>query len=131
MQYLKHYWIHAHSGTYCCEDNPVEKRHPEAEFPGLDVKIWMHDENGIDVCLSAVPDGVSIVDVVDDHSGKKVVQKLTEAEFNSVWTPLQESGVARQEAMEAEMNGDTDTAATKNALADTKFSEAATALHAL
>ena len=84
MKYLKHYWICVHTGNYMCANNPVEKRHPEAEFPGLDVRIWMHDENGIDVCLSRVPDGVSIVDVVDDHNGKKVVQKLTETEFNSV-----------------------------------------------
>ena len=128
MQYLKHYWIHAHSGTYCCEDNPVEKRHPEAEFPGLDVKIWMHDENGIDVCLSAVPDGVSIVDVVDDHSGKKVVQKLTEAEFNSVQTPLTESQTLRQEAQQ---ETDEVLKAEKEAAADAKFEEARQALFAL
>ena len=128
MQYLKHYWIHAHSGTYCCEDNPVEKRHPEAEFPGLDVKIWMHDENGIDVCLSAVPDGVTITDVVDDHSGKKVVQKLTEAEFNSVQTPLTESQTLRQEAQQ---ETDETIKAEKEAAADAKFVEATAALHAL
>ena len=128
MQYLKHYWIHAHSGTYCCEDNPVEKRHPEAEFPGLDVKIWMNDENGIDVCLSQVPDGVTITDVVDEHSGKKVVQKLTEEEFNSVQTPLLESQTLRQEAQQ-----ETDEAvkAEKEAAADAKFQEAQQALQAL
>ena len=43
MQYIKHYWINVNTGTYSCGDNPVEKRHPEAEFPGLDVKIWMKD----------------------------------------------------------------------------------------
>jgi hypothetical protein len=128
MQYLKHYWIHAHSGTYCCEDNPVEKRHPEAEFPGLDVKIWMNDENGIDVCLSQVPDGVTITDVVDEHSGKKVVQKLTEEEFNSVQTPLLESQTLRQEAQQ-----ETDEAvkAEKEAAADAKLQEAQQALQAL
>ena len=128
MQYLKHYWIHAHSGTYCCEDNPVEKRHPEAEFPGLDVKIWMNDENGIDVCLSQVPDGVTITDVVDEHSGKKVVQKLTEEEFNSVQTPLLESQTLRQEAQQ-----ETDEAvkAEKEAAADAKLQEAQQALLAL
>ena len=128
MQYLKHYWIHAHSGTYCCEDNPVEKRHPEAEFPGLDVKIWMHDENGIDVCLSRVPDGVTITDVIDDHSGKKVVQELTEAEFNSVQTPLTESQTLRQEAQQ---ETDEVLKAEKEAAADAKFEEARQALFAL
>ena len=128
MQYLKHYWIHAHSGTYCCEDNPVEKRHPEAEFPGLDVRIWMHDENGIDVCLSAVPDGVTITDVVDDHSSKKVVQKLTEAEFNSVQTPLTESQTLHHEAQQ---ETDETIKAEKEAAADAKFEEARQALFAL
>jgi len=128
MQYLKHYWIHAHSGTYCCEDNPVEKRHPEAEFPGLDVRIWMHDENGIDVCLSRVPDGVTITDVVDEYNGKKVVQKLTEAEFNSVQTPLTESQTLRQEAQQ---ETDEVLKAEKEAAADAKFEEARQALFAL
>jgi len=128
MQYLKHYWIHAHSGTYCCEDNPVEKRHPEAEFPGLDVRIWMYDENGIDVCLSAVPDGVTITDVVDDHSSKKVVQKLTEAEFNSVQTPLTESQTLRQQAQQ---ETDEVLKADLEAQADAKFEEARQALFAL
>ena len=128
MQYLKHYWIHAHSGTYCCEDNPVEKRHPEKEFPGLDVRIWMHDENGIDVCLSRVPDGVTITDVVDDHNGKKVVQKLTEVEFNSVQTPLDESATLRQEAQQ---ETDETIKAEKEAAADAKFEEARQALFAL
>ena len=128
MQYLKHYWIHAHSGTYCCEDNPVEKRHPEAEFPGLDVRIWMHDENVIDVCLSKVPDGVPIVDVVDDHNGKKVVQKLTEAEFNSVQTPLNESQELRSQAQQ---ETDETVKADLEAQADAKFAEAQQALFAL
>ena len=128
MQYLKHYWIHAHSGTYCCEDNPVEKRHPEAEFPGLGVKIWMHDENGIDVCLSTVPDGVSIVDVIDEHNGKKVVQKLTEEEFNSVQNPLNESAALRQQAQQ---ETDETTKADLEAQAEAKFQEAQQALFAL
>lgn len=128
MKYLKHYWIHAHSGTYCCEDNPVEKRHPEAEFSGLDVKIWMKDENGIDVCLSQVPDGVTITDVVDEHNGKKVVQELTEVEFNSVNTPLQESQTLRQEAQQ---ETDETIKIKKEAAADSKFNEAQQALYAL
>ena len=37
MKYLKHYWICVKDETFCWADNPVEKRHPEAEFPGLDV----------------------------------------------------------------------------------------------
>ena len=128
MQYLKHYWIHAHSGTYCCEDNPVEKRHPEKEFPGLDVRIWMHDENGIDVCLSRVPDTTTITEIVNPNNGKKVVQELTEAEFNSVQTPLTESQTLRQEAQQ---ETDEVLKAEKEAAADAKFEEARQALFAL
>ena len=128
MKYLKHYWICVKDGNYCCGDNPVEKRHPEAEFPGLDVRIWMHDENVIDVCLSKVPDGVPIVDVVDDHNGKKVVQKLTEAEFNSVQTPLNESQELRSQAQQ---ETDETVKADLEAQADAKFAEAQQALFAL
>lgn len=128
MQYLKHYWINTNTGSYACAENPVEKRHPEVEFPGLDVKIWLHDENGIDVCLSQVPDEVSIVDVVGITTAHKAVQKLTETEFNSVQTPLNESAALRQEA---QAETDEDLKAEKVAAADAKFQEALTALYAL
>lgn len=128
MKYLKHYWI-SKDGSWATATNPIEKRHPEAEYPGLGVKIWMHDPDGIDVCLSTVPDETTINPIV--VGTKNAVQELTEAEYNSVSNPLQESMTARQEAMEAERNGDSDTATTKNALADTKYTEAITALHAL
>lgn len=128
MKYLKHYWICVHSGNYMCGNSPVEKRHPEAEFPGLDVRIWMHDEDGIDVCLSRVPDTTTITDIVNPDNGKKVVQELTEAEFNSVQTPLTESQTLRQEAQQ---ETDETLKAEKEAAADAKFQEAQQALFAL
>jgi hypothetical protein len=128
MKYLKHYWICIKTGNYMCGNNPVEKRHPEAEFPGLDVRIWMHDEDGIDVCLSRVPDTTTITDIVNPNNGKKVVQELTEAEFNSVQTPLTESQVLRQEAQQ---ETDETIKAEKEAQADAKFEEARQALFAL
>ena len=88
----------------------------------------MHDENVIDVCLSKVPDGVPIVDVVDDRNGKKVVQKLTEAEFNSVQTPLNESQELRSQAQQ---ETDETVKADLEAQADAKFAEAQQALFAL
>ena len=128
MKYLKHYWICVHSGNYMCGNNPVEKRHPEAEFPGLDVRIWMHDEDGIDVCLSRVPDSTTITEIVNPNNGKKVVQELTEVEFNSVQTPLTESQTLRQEAQQ---ETDETIKAEKEAAADAKFEEARQALFAL
>jgi hypothetical protein len=128
MKYLKHYWICVQDGNYCCEDNPVEKRHPEAEFPGLDVRIWMHDEDGIDVCLSRVPDSTTITDVTNPETGKKVVQELTEVQFNSVQTPLDESASLRSQAQQ---ETDETIKADLEAQADTKFQEAQQALFAL
>ena len=128
MKYLKHYWICVHSGNYMCANNPVEKRHPEAEFPGLDVRIWMHDEDGIDVCLSKVPDSTVITDIVNPNNGKKVVQELTEVQFNSVQTPLDESAALRQQAQE---ETDETVKADLEAQADAKFAEAQQALFAL
>ena len=128
MKYLKHYWICVHTGNYMCGNNPVEKRHPEAEFPGLDVKIWMYDEDGIDVCLSSVPDTTTITDIENPDNGKKVVQELTEEEFNSVQIPLLESQTLRREAQQ---ETDETIKAEKEAAADAKFEEARQALFAL
>lgn len=129
MKYLKHYWISVVNGGYCCHENPVEKRHPEAEFPGLDVRIWMHDANGIDVCLSAVPDSTTVADVFDVHDATlKCVQVLTEDEFNSVATPLGESQSLSQQASQ---ETDETEKASLEAQATAKLEEAKTALHAL
>ena len=126
-KYLKHYW--KKNGNWLTTANEVEQHHPEADYPGLGVKIWMRDSDGVDVCLSEVPDSTAISTIT--VGSKNAVIELTEEQFNSVKTPLDESFAARQEAMEAEMNSDADTAATKNALADTKYTEAQNALNAL
>lgn len=128
MKYLKHYWVNCHSEAYCCHENPVEKRHPEAEYPGLDVKVWMHDEDGIDVCLSVVPDTTTVADIMNTEGTKKVVQSLTETEFNSVYTPLMESN---QLSFEAEQETDPELKAQKEASAASKYQEAVVALHSL
>ena len=126
-KYLKHYW--KQDGSWLTTSNEVEQQHPESDYPGLGVKIWMHDSDGVDVCLSEVPDstGISTITV----GSKNAVIELTETQFNSVKTPLDEAEVLRQEANEAEMSGDTDTAATKNTAADAKETEAQNALNAL
>ena len=126
-KYLKHYW--KKNGNWLTTSNEVEQHHPEADYPGLGVKIWMHDSDGVDVCLSEVPDstGISTVTV----GSKNAVIELTETQFNSVKTPLDEATVLRQEARTAEDGGDTDTAATKNTAAAAKETEAQNALNAL
>ena len=129
MKYLKHYWKSTTSGEYLTTTNTIDKRHPEAEFAGLDVQIWMHDADGIDVCMARVPDSTSIVDVT--IGSKKAIQSLTETQYNTVKTPLDASGVLNAEAMTAEMSGDTSTATTKRSEATTKYNEAKTALLAL
>lgn len=129
MKYLKHYWISVVNGGYCCHENPVEKRHPEAEFPGLDVRIWMHDQNGIDVCLSRVPDTTEVSDIYDVHDETlKVVQVLTEAEFNSVQVPLQESQDLNMQAMR---ETDETLKSELEAQSNLKYDEAKAALHSL
>lgn len=126
-KYLKHYW--KKNGNWLTTSNEVEQHHPEADYPGLGVKIWMHDSDGVDVCLSEVPDstGISTITV----GSKNAVMELTETQFNSVKTPLDEAATLREEARTAEEGGDTDTAATKNTAADAKETEAQNALNAL
>ena len=129
MKYLKHYWKSTESGDYLTTGNTIHKRHPEAEFAGLDVQIWMHDADGIDVCMARVPDSTTIVDVT--IGSKKAIQELTETQYNTVKTPLDASYALNEEAMTAEMSGDTSTAETKTSEATTKYNEAKTALLAL
>lgn len=127
MKYLKHYWKFGE--TWLTTGNRVGQRHPEAEYPGLDVNIWMHDSDGIDVCLSKVPDSTEISTITE--GSKNAVIELTETQFNSVKTPLDEASALEVDAMTAEMSGDDDTATTKRDAAAVKRTEAQNALNAL
>ena len=89
----------------------------------------MHDSDGVDVCLSEVPDSTAISTIT--VGSKNAVMELTETQFNSVKTPLDEAATLREEARTAEEGGDTDTAATKNTAAAAKETEAQNALNAL
>lgn len=129
MQYIKHYWVSVEDGTYCCHENITQKRHPEEEFPGLDVKVWLHDEDGIDVCLSVVPNTTEVVDIVDEKDPtKKCVQVLTKKQFDSVSVPLQELMDLRHQAMNPE---NAEQAEELNTQADEKLEQAKQALYAL
>lgn len=131
MQYIKHYYVDDNSNVFCCETpEPGYKRHPWKEYPGLDVKIWLTDVDGIDVCLSELPDTTSVTTVVDD-CGKNCIQVLTEAEYNTVAVPYGEAGVLSAEAQQARQDGDEALATQKEAEAQAKYQEALTALHAL
>ena len=129
MKYLKHYWKSTETGDYLTTVNSIHKRHPEAEFAGLDVQIWMHDADGIDVCMARVPDDTPIVDVT--IGSKKAIQELTETQYNTVKTPLDAGSVLGAEADDAQASGDTTTAEAKRAEATTKYDEAKAALLAL
>ena len=126
-KYLKHYW--KKNGNWLITANEVEQHHPEADYAGLGVKVWMHDSDGVDVCLSEVPDSTGISTIT--AGSKNAVIELTETQYNSVKTPLDEAAVLRDEARTAEEGGDTDTAATKNTAAEAKETEAQNALNAL
>tara|TARA_A100001515_G_scaffold3849_1_gene3853 strand:- start:112 stop:498 length:387 start_codon:yes stop_codon:yes gene_type:complete len=126
-KYLKHYW--KKGDAWLTTSNQVEQHHPEADYPGLDVNIWMHDSDGVDVCLSKVPDTTGITTIT--VGSKNAVIELTETQFNSVKTPLDEAAVLESEAMTAEMSGDDDTATTKRDAAAVKNTEAQNALNAL
>ena len=96
-QYIKHYykktsddtWITSIKKTYNSTTNQwitdtsyVERRKPEKEYPGLGTKVWMQDDENIDICLSELPDSTSVENV--SYDGKKVVQILNEDQFNAV-----------------------------------------------
>tara|TARA_X000000368_G_scaffold329185_1_gene266253 strand:+ start:175 stop:540 length:366 start_codon:yes stop_codon:yes gene_type:complete len=114
-------------------DTPNGKTHPYNVFSAneLDVKIWLIDSDGIDVCLSELPDSVTIAEVA--VGSKKAVIELTETQFNTVKTPYDASAVLRNEAdtLRTQETPDETAAAAKDTESDTKMAEAKTALNAL
>lgn len=131
MQYIKHYYVDDNSNVFCCEPTePAYKRHPWKEYAGLDVKIWLSDAEGVDVCLAELPDSTS-VSTIPHECGKNSIQVLTETEYNTVATPYGEAGVLFGEAQQARQDGDEALAAQKEAEAQVKYQEALTALYAL
>lgn len=131
MQYVKHYYVDDGNNVFCCESpDPTYKRHPWKEYEGLDVKIWLTDIDGVDVCLAELPDTTPVTTVVDE-CGKNCIQVLTEVEYNSVATPYGEAGVLFGEAQQARQDGDEALAEQKEAEAQAKYQEALTALYAL
>jgi hypothetical protein len=133
MQYIKHYYVDDDHNIFCCEEPPAPKykRHPWKEYPGLDVKVWLTDAEGVDVCLAELPDTTPVSTVVEPDCGKKQIQVLTEAEYNSVATPYFAAQTLYSEAMEARQQGDEATASTKESEAQTKIDEATVAIRAL
>jgi len=131
MQYIKHYYVDDSNDVFCCETTePQYKRHPWKEYAGLDVKVWLSDAEGVDVCLAELPDSTA-VSTVASPCGKNSVQVLTEAEYQSVATPYFEASVLSGEAQQARQDGDDATAGAKESAATAKLAEATTALHAL
>jgi hypothetical protein len=110
-QYIKHYykktsddtWITSIKKIYNSTTNQwssdttfVERRKPDKEYPGLGTKVWILDSEGVDICLSDLPDSTSVENVSYDN--KKVVQILNEDQFNSVKDLVDASFVLSSEA---------------------------------
>ena len=133
MQYIKHYYVDEDNNTFCCKttSNPKYKRHPWKEYTGLNVKIWLSDSDGVDVCLAELPDETTVSTVADANSGKNSIQVLTEAEYNTVATPYFEAQTLYGEARQAKDQNDEATASAKESAAATKITEATTAIRAL
>lgn len=132
MQYIKHYYVDDDHNTFCCEvtPEPKYKRHPCKEYVGLDVKVWLSDSDGIDVCLAELPDTTSVSTIVSE-CGKNEVQVLTEAEYNTVAVSYFEAQTLFGEAQQARRDGDEATAEEKETAAAAKLTESTTAIRAL
>lgn len=131
MQYIKHYYVDDENNTFCCEvEEPRYKRHPWKEYEGLAVKIWLKDSDGVDVCLSELPDTTEVTNMISP-CGKNAIQILTESEYNSVSIPYFESQVLSQEAREARQSGDEAIALEKDIASSEKINEAINAILAL
>tara|TARA_B100000131_G_C17837257_1_gene500286 strand:+ start:141 stop:557 length:417 start_codon:yes stop_codon:yes gene_type:complete len=138
MKYAKHYWVDYITNVWLTTSNdpsPITngKTHPHKLFSEneLDVKMWLTDSDGIDVCLSELPDSVTITEVA--VGTKKAIVELTETQYNSVKTPYDAFRSLRAEAFELrnQETPDETAAAAKDNEADAKLAEAKTALNAL
>ena len=131
MQYIKHYYVDDEHNTFCCEAiEPSYKRHPWKEYGELSVKIWLSDSDGVEVCLSELPD-TTLVSTITHECGKKAVQVLTETEYNSVAIPYFEAETLFGEAEAARKNDDEAAVIVKETAGAAKMEEAITALNAL
>ena len=76
MQYLKHYWVR--NGEYLTEpgQNGPLQSHPA--IPGLEVRYWLTDDNGVYYCLSTVSDN-TLVTVVTPG-----LEILTKADWDAI-----------------------------------------------
>ena len=145
MKYAKHYWVDYGNNAWLTTTNDASngKTHPYNVFSHTDlaVRVWLTDSDGIDVCLSEVPDSVTITEVA--VGTKKALIELTETQYNTVKTPYDAAAVLRHEAFELRtetlVDGDVKqvtaedetAAAAKDTEADAKIAEAKTALNAL
>jgi hypothetical protein len=86
MQYIKHYYVNDVTSEYMTTTNDAPaKRHPVKEIPGLGVKFWSHDPDGIDVCISEIEsDAITITD--QEINGKFAVKVIAETQYNSLIT---------------------------------------------
>ena len=63
-KYIKHYYVDGTDLTTFLTDTNIGKdgkTHPRID--GLDVKFWFIDNNGIDYCLSVIPESTTITQV--------------------------------------------------------------------
>jgi hypothetical protein len=87
-KYLKHYYVDGSNlNTFLTTSNTGQNGKTHPRIIGLDVKFWFHDDNGIDYCLSEVPDST----VVTDTTGLSVMTyqdwaNEAESQFNKLKT---------------------------------------------
>jgi hypothetical protein len=129
MAYIKHYWLTEGGAWAVTENPPHSQHHPEDEYPGLDVKLWLHDSDGIDICFSQVPDTAGITTITVDD--KKAVQPITVDQFNTIDGLVNDAGTYYSAEREAREAGITTTADEQKALGDAKMDEVQTEIDAL
>jgi len=98
-QYIKHYWKDTSGQWVPINKAELGRKYPEVEYTGLDVEVWATDKTlidgktfSVDVCLSIVPDSTPVEDITETFNingvnvQKKVVQVITESDFNTIKT---------------------------------------------
>lgn len=116
-------WKDANTGEFVTEVNfQGPKKHPLEEYSGLDVRLWLKDNDGLDVCISAVPDDTTVETITE--GSKNAVIQMTEDEYNTIANLIQEMEVLEEARSQAEIDGEHVLAVEKHEARDAKYQEA-------
>lgn len=97
-KYIKHYYVDELTGQYLLDTNHTGNGKTHPDLAGLDVIFWFVDNNGIDYCISTVPDSTTVPSVsgIQELTYQNLVAEVS-AQFDSRKSQIIANSVYLQE----------------------------------